>query len=152
MWHSFASNSTFSFIWVSVCAFALLQMSVCRVISQLSNDWDPDPDVRESCRAVKPARGATMLPVRCRVSVVLMYWHILNLLSLILVVLNKVVLSKQESFQHTHYFILLRQVWVRSQWRLPVGGGTLLDRDGHQHRNAGLVWQLAVGLFYMLYN
>lgn len=32
------------------------------------------------------------------------------------------------------------QVWLWSQWRLPVRGGTLLGWGRHQHRNAGLVW------------
>lgn len=39
-------------------------------------------------------------------------------------------------FSHHHhrtlkYFIVLRQVWVWSQWRLPVRGRTLLAWDGH---------------------
>lgn len=38
------------------------------IASQLSNDWDPDPDVRESRGAFKPARGAAMFSAGCWVS------------------------------------------------------------------------------------
>lgn len=52
------------------------------VISQLSNDWDSDPDVRESCRAPKPARGAALFPLGCWVSVYInTKHHILNFLT-----------------------------------------------------------------------
>lgn len=57
-------------------------MYLFRVIPQLSNDRDSDPDVRESCRALKPARGAALFPVGCWVSVyVYRKHHILNFLT-----------------------------------------------------------------------
>lgn len=134
----FALSSILSLIWF--CVFAIVQMYLSHAISQLSNDWDSDPDVRESCWALKPARGAALLPVGCWVCVHVTAHSELDHTSIChqYYIWFGCEFSEQDSvwFYHHHrrtwkYVIVLQQVWVWSQWRLPVRRGTLLGWDGH---------------------